>query len=299
MALLMELDVRTLISLPLYDCQELIGYLVLASPGKIQAPTPETLEFLKVLVQNIELAISNARLLKQLSDSQNRLRALSNHLVEVQESERRELRRELTDEIGQMLSLLNLNLEQVKRMVAGRLGAESEAIAPLDAGRQQVEGLLHRIRDLSLDLHPGGLDELGLRAALLDYFERFTRFSGMKVNFKQSGLEWRFSREIETGVFRIIQEALSNSARHSGASEVEVLIWTTTGHLGVKIHDAGVGFDVHEVKQSSADNGLSGMSERAAACGGRLEIESAPGQGVTLMLEVPIQPPDTGAGEQP
>jgi signal transduction histidine kinase len=162
----------------------------------------------------------------------------------------------------------------------------------VDSGLEQalasVNELMRRVRDLSLELRPAMLDDLGLLAALRWHFERYTAQVEVSVDFKQTGLERRrFAAEIETAAYRIVQEALTNVARHAGVDKVEVGVWVDQTALCIRVKDLGRGFD--PALASNATGGLSGMRERAFALGGRLELESSPGAGTLLRAELPLK----------
>jgi PAS domain S-box-containing protein len=216
--------------------------------------------------------------------SQERLLALSHRLLEVQERERRHLARELHDEVGQILTGLKITLE-TNCYLPGAL-PEQEAF---QKARDQVEGLLKQIQDMSLDLRPAMLDDLGLLPALLWHFERYTRQTSIKVSFRHAGLhERRFSPEIETAAYRIVQEALTNVARHAGANEVDLYIHSGVKALVIQIEDNGNGFDVRSALASRASSGLTGMQERAGLLGGELLLNSALGKGTQLRATLPF-----------
>ena len=152
--------------------------------------------------------------------------------------------------------------------------------------------LLERVRELSLDLRPAMLDDLGLLPALLWLFERFTAQANVGVAFKHSGVEHRrFSSEVETAAYRIVQEALTNVARHASASTVTVRLWATPDTLGVQVEDDGAGFSPERVLIPGTSSGLSNMRERADLLGGKLEIESSSGAGTCVTAELPLDHP--------
>jgi signal transduction histidine kinase len=209
-------------------------------------------------------------------------------LVEIQEAERRNLARELHDEIGQMLTALRLNLDlAVRSMPAGQLSLE-ETQKQLCRANETTAQLLGRIREISLDLRPTLLDDLGLLHALLVQFERFTTRTDIQVHFKHSGLENRFSTQVETVAFRVIQEALTNVARHAKTGDAYVRLWVDPQCLRLQVEDQGIGFDPQVALLSNQTSGLSGMQERVSLCNGLLEIESEPAQGACLTVELPL-----------
>jgi signal transduction histidine kinase len=209
-------------------------------------------------------------------------------LLDVQEQERRHLARELHDEIGQLLTGLKLNLEVGARLPADQLRAHhSEAQALL-------RELTTRIRDLSLRLRPTMLDDLGLLPALLWQFDRFTAQTQINVFFPHSGIERRFPPDVETAAYRIVQEALTNVARHAQVQEVTVRVWLEEDRLHLQVEDEGIGFDSEHARERGGTSGLSGMQERVTLLGGRLEIESRPGGGTRVAADLPV--PDGEAG---
>jgi signal transduction histidine kinase len=216
---------------------------------------------------------------KQAEDA---LRALSRRLVEVQEVERRQIARELHDEIGQALTGLKLLLETAARMPARNLGSY------LGEAQAMINKLMALVQNLSLDLRPAMLDDLGLIPALLWHFERYTAQTGVRVIFKHKGLEGRFTSEIETAVYRIIQEGLTNIARHAGVSEATVRLVANQDVLSVQIEDRGAGFDSEVALASGTSSGLNGMQERAVLLGGEFKIKSTPGAGTRLIASFPV-----------
>jgi signal transduction histidine kinase len=222
---------------------------------------------------------------KQAEEAQReygeRLKVLSRRLMEVQESERRSIARELHDEIGQALTGLKLTLEMGARLPPGQIAG------CLDQALATVNELMAQARKLSLDLRPGMLDDLGLLPALLWHIEHYTAQTRVRVTFKHSGLEGkRFRPEVETAAYRIVQEALTNIARHACVSEAEVRVWTDNQALAIQVEDRGAGFDLEAVRASSGTSGLAGMRERAMLLGGHLTIESRPGSGTRLTAEL-------------
>jgi PAS domain S-box-containing protein len=211
-----------------------------------------------------------------------RLKSLSRRLMEVQETERRNIALELHDEIGQVLTGLKLSLEIEARRPA------AEVSHSLEEARVLVNELMARVRKLSLDLRPAMLDDLGLLPALLWHFEHYTAQTEVRIIFKHSGLEKRrFGSEVETAAYRIVQEALTNIARHAQVSEATVRLSTHQHTLLIEVQDRGRGFDMESVNAGET-SGLAGMRERAALLGGRLTIESAFEVGTHLTAELSL-----------
>jgi signal transduction histidine kinase len=166
------------------------------------------------------------RLLNNILTGQHslaQLHALAARLKTVGETERKRLALELHDEIGQLLTGLRLRLNPNDASPAGALKSR------LEQARTIVDDLLARVRRLSFDLRPADLDQFGLLPALLSLFERYTAQTGVLVNFKHQGVERRFEPEVETGAYRIVQEALTNAARHAGVGSITVRVWSDAG----------------------------------------------------------------------
>lgn len=217
-----------------------------------------------------------------LRDYAERLKSLSRRLMEVQELERRSIALELHDEIGQVLTGLKLTLEVSTRLPVEEVGAS------LDQARALVNELMARVRNLSLDLRPAMLDDFGLLPTLLWHIEHYTAQTKVKVNFKHHGLEKkRFAPEVETAAYRIVQEALTNVARHADVQKVSVRLWTRQTTLSIEVEDSGKGFDPDSI-MAGETNGLAGMRERAILLGGQLKIESRKGGGTQLLAELSI-----------
>ncbi|MGZ3438309.1 MAG: sensor histidine kinase [Polyangia bacterium] len=196
--------------------------------------------------------------------------------VLLEEAERRHIAKELHDEVGQSLTALKLRLQ---------VADPSEQVVQ---ARSLVDELLTRVSNLSLDLRPAMLDDLGLLPALVWLFERYTTQTSVKVEFAHAGIEGRMSPIVETAAFRIVQEALTNVARHAGAPTVNVRVWRDGAALAVQIADSGKGFDVAAALAAGKSSGLSGMRERAGALGGKMEIESSAAGGTRLTAELPL-----------
>jgi len=230
----------------------------------------------------------------QINGMLENLQALSHRLVEIQEGERRRIALELHDEIGQLLTGLKLQLDSTRAH-----GSELTQQSLVKASTLADE-LIQRVRNLSLDLRPTMLDDLGLLPALFWHFDRFTSLTGVQVNFSQNGLaDTRFAPEIETTAYRIVQEALTNVARHSTVNEASVQVLHLDGVLSIQVEDRGAGFSADQALTGSRTRGLRGMQERVALVGGSITIDSVPGWGTSILVELPAQAqpqPDQGSG---
>ena len=271
---------RSFIGVPLICQGRTIGTLALGSTVA-NLFKGEDLEITHEVANQVAIALQQAQLFADVQEARTRLRMLSQRLVAVQESERRHIARELHDEIGQTLTGLHLLLEMADR-VPGNYQRN------LDNARLLINDLMARVREMSLDLRPAMLDDLGLLPTLRWHFKRYTSQTSIQVLFKHSGLDRRFTPEIETAIYRLVQEALTNVARYARVNELTVRLWADQQTLGVQIDDQGVGFDYEAVLSSNTSSGLAGMQERVLLLGGQFSVRSAPGAGACLIVNVPL-----------
>ncbi len=231
--------------------------------------------------------------LKQKEEMRCRLLA---KVISAQEEERKRIARELHDETGQALTSLMVGLKFIEDLNTDTQAKEK--IAQLRALASQTLDEVHR---LATELRPSLLDDLGLHAAIQKYTKEYAAKMNIDVDSYISGLsEQRLPSEIEVSVYRIIQEALTNIAKYAGASQVSVVLRQRDSSLVAIIEDNGSGFDVNRVMSAKWENrlGLFGMYERASLIGGNLTIESQPGNGTSVFLEVPLKIPEGVSDEQ-
>ncbi len=209
------------------------------------------------------------------------VRSLPYRLMQMQENERRAIGRELHDQTGQYLTALKLLLVRAMHQ------PPEKAVASLSEAQTLANELFTQVRELSLSLRPPMLDDLGLLPALLWLFERYTTQTQVHLEFKHAGLERWFPPEVSTAAYRIVQEALTNVARHARTNEAVVRMWTDQEALYLRVEDKGSGFDPEALDIVSA-TGLNGMRERALLLNGKFNIDSAPGVGTTVSAELPL-----------
>ncbi len=240
-----------------------------------------SLEFLQSFCSLTELVLANTMLFEEVRVSKQRLQDLSRQLVQVHEEERRWLARELHDEIGQHLTALKLQLEQISISKNGKNNH-------ISMSQKMINELIQKVRQMSLDLRPSLLDDLGLLPAFEWFFDRYQKQTEIEVLFTHEGLQRkRFAPDLEITAFRVVQEALTNAARYAKTSSVSVDIQVMIGEINVKIEDRGVGFDLDSdwIYKSS---GIMGMMERVNLINGKFEIISSPGNGTKIYLILPI-----------
>jgi len=220
-----------------------------------------------------------------LKETNERLRRLSAQMIDAQEAERRRIARDLHDQVGQILTALKLQLG----MVAQR-GTVPDAAAALQPAREFAEEALRHTRDLSASLHPHLLDDLGLEPALHWLLDRFVRPLVATVELRCRLAPPRSTEAIELVAFRVVQEALTNAARHAHATRIGVILEAEGGTLSIEVIDDGVGFEGGPTaieQQRGTSLGLAGMSDRVAEVGGQLEMDSTPGVGTRLRARLP------------
>ncbi len=219
-----------------------------------------------------------------LQEYSMRLRKLSVRLLEVEEAERRSISRELHDRIGQDLSALNL----IFGMLRAQFPEESRTAA--QSQLKDIQGLLGAIvanvRDVMSELRPPVLDDYGLLAALRQLLTSFSERTTISADIKGNDLSARLPSVVETAMFRICQEALSNIAKHAQAQKVEVSLNEDSGRIVLEIADDGVGFDLEDMPQNKATWGITTMRERAEAVGIGFRLESTPGSGTRVVLDI-------------
>ncbi|SDS36804.1 PAS domain S-box-containing protein [Paenibacillaceae bacterium GAS479] len=211
----------------------------------------------------------------ELKETQEQLQQAMAGMMQIQEEERRRFSRELHDGIGQSLFSFKISLDRI---------LSDSADPRLEGLLSEVSQLMEEVRGMAWELRPSVLDDLGIVPALRTYIQNFEKHYGIRVQFNY-GLSGRPELAAETALYRIVQEALTNTGKYAGVSEVSVSLQEKDGLLEAVIRDSGVGF---ELKKQPRGVGLFSMEERARAAGGRLEIESSPGDGTVVRLLLPV-----------
>ena len=235
------------------------------------------LDVLGALAQEIASALNNARLFEAVHRGNERLETLSRRLVAIQEEERRHLGRELHDQIGQMLTGLKFSLAAIRNG-----GSDRDALRDAE---DVVSDLLNRVRTLSIELRPPMLDDSGLASALTWHVAQYSQRTGILVDFRCGDIR-RLDPDTESAAFRIVQEAMTNAARHADARNLRLRAWVAADRLLIEIEDNGTGF-LSTTEGPCITAGLASMRERAHLADGTIKIESAPGRGTRISLDLP------------
>lgn len=220
---------------------------------------------------------------RRIEQAEFELRLLSNKLVQAQEEERRSISRELHDEIGQMLTGLRLELRNIEEL---HLSSSPDFLVRLTETKALAETAMRAVRDLAMGLRPSMLDDLGLEPALQWQAREYSRRIGIPATVEIDGEIEGLSEEGRTCIYRVVQESLTNCARHAKAKNVRILVRGGKDEVSVTIQDDGVGFDTSI--PSLRGLGLIGMEERVRESSGTIRIGSIPKQGTTVEVTIPL-----------
>ncbi|MFQ5996786.1 MAG: GAF domain-containing protein [Dehalococcoidales bacterium] len=284
---------RAFASVPLRSKNKVMGVLNIASREARQFST-EDVRLLEGIARQIATAIENAKLHQEVQHKERIRGELLNEILSIQEEERKRIARELHDETSQVLASLTANLEAI----TGMLPTNTDKIKALLKNAQGLSvTLIDEIHRLIYELRPTLLDDLGLVAATRWLAENTLETTGVAVNFETTGKERRLPSQLETTLFRVIQEAISNIAKHAHARNVSLMLHFRRNVIGVSIKDDGSGFDVEEAiraKDRPRGLGLLGMKERVELFHGTFAIRSHPGGGTEIDIEIPTTKLATG-----
>jgi len=284
------------VSFPLTVHQQVIGSITLSwsTPTSNTSLSPDEYNLIIGIAQQMALCIENVRLRQQAQEREHVLSDVLRQVVSAQEKERQRTARELHDVMGQSLTGIALGLRGIENMLSSDAALAVRQIRDL---KDFSANALNELHQLIADLRPPQLDDLGLAAAVQWYLHEFEMRSGIRTTFSRLGERMeRLPPEHEITLFRIVQEALTNVARHAHASRVDVQLKVTATQVSLAVKDDGCGFDVAQVLSLSRNHrmagrhgwGLLNVQERAGLLGGRCEIISRPGQGCEIRVRVPL-----------
>ncbi len=274
---------RSIWGVPLMVRGEVTGVLGLGFAQEYHC-LPREMKLFEAIAERCALAIDKAQLLEELHQREEQIRALGEHMMRVEEEERRRISRELHDEVGQSLLVVRLYLE----MVQNALPSEQHVLAAkLDEARRVAEGTIGEMRRLISALSPNVLEELGLAASVRQTVKNFSRTFAGRVRVRMSQVE-ELPKGTQIMVYRLVQECLSNVIKHSQARNVHLQLGRRNGLVRLKVEDDGVGFEFQEASRKRESFGLSGMRERVTLLGGQIEIQSSPGKGTKIMIAIPV-----------
>ncbi len=281
--LIRRFDIHQALCVPIKNAQDqVLGFFKLHNISDARQFTWQDAGFLESLANMTAVAIENARLIKALEATNGQIQALSAAHLNRLEDERRRISRELHDEAGQALIGVKLAL-QVMSVRATQHAPELRA--ELDVLREQVNAATGQLKELARHLRPPTLDELGLVVALRQLCSDVEKRGGLQIHLSLDDLAERLPQPVETALFRIAQEALTNVQKHAGASQVWIALKYEPRRVRLTVRDDGRGFDA---KHAGAGLGLLGIRERAELLKGSLRVSAAQG-GATLEIEIPLR----------
>jgi signal transduction histidine kinase len=226
------------------------------------------------------------RLLDSMEADRHRLREIAERAFRAQEAERTRLAKELQEETAQTLSAVLIGLRIVRRT-----GDDARRAEAIDALREDVAAVTERVRRFASGLYTPTLADLGVVAAVEGFARAISESSGLRVDVEADEVRGVLAPAGELALYRIVQEALCNAARHSGASRVRLRVLRTEGAVQTTVEDDGRGFLVANTEAEQLCLGLFGMRERAAYAGGTVRIESRPGEGTRVIVSLPAERP--------
>lgn len=255
------------------------------------AATPDRLD--RIAEQLARITSENARLVERVSESERRFRRISRGVLRLQEEERARISRDLHDGIGQLLTALKIQLELLEQEAA----SVTQLSSRIAGTRELADTALAEVRQLSHVLRPQMLDELGLEPTLRWLARTFQKRTGIAVDLELMGTERRGDADVETLVYRIVQEALTNVARHSGAKSATVVLRRDPERLRVRIEDRGSGFSPDSMLSAAEHGGfgLRAMRDRVEFVDGHFSIRSEPGGGTVVEADIPLKDGAAGA----
>ncbi len=258
---------------------KLAALVLLGKKNSAQPYTAEEKRLLQTFTDQMATRLENTMLYEDALQMREQLEVLSRRLVQIQEEERRGIARELHDEIGQSLVMTKMLLDKAIKSV-------TKEAADLDQAQTLVKEVIGQVREMSLNLRPSILDDLGLLPAVQWFLDRYTERTGIRVDVVHENIGRYLPSEIRIGAYRVIQEGLNNVAKHARTRWARLSITVRSGNLHIEIMDSGVGFDPGKVSVNSI--GLSGMRERVGMLGGSIQVDSAPGAGTWLAADLPL-----------
>lgn len=280
-----------LLCVPIATSETVLGEMFISCPSEEHCFGGTGLQLLVSVGSQLAVAVENARLYEAVRKKEEDISLFLRKYIAAQEDERKRIARELHDETAQSLTALAISIETALQKPTNSAAEVKRLLVPARSLTERVSRELDRI---IRDLRPSLLDDLGLMEALAWYADNRLRPLGVQVTFETVGTERRLPPALETALFRVIQEGISNIARHSKAENVSLTVEFGDGYVALDLEDDGCGFDVDSTLGKGKDGdddspfGLLGMRERTELMGGTLCVESRPGQGTSVRVRVPL-----------
>jgi signal transduction histidine kinase/PAS domain-containing protein len=280
------IGISSVLIVPLKTDGHVIGTLGITRDRQGGPYTHEDQVLLQSIADRAALSIQNAQLFRQVTGAREQLEALSRRLLEVQEAERRALTSELHDRVGQNLTGLSINLQNMKALLSDEMA--KILATKFDDAQALVEDTARQIRDIMAELYLPELEDYGLAAALETYAERAALRGDLELITDLPDLAPpRLPSDIRIALFRAAQEAISNVLKHANATQLEISLQGEDGRVRLRVEDDGQGFEPEAASQKEAPSwGLQIMRERIESIGGKVQIESEPGEGTRVIFEI-------------
>jgi signal transduction histidine kinase len=283
-----KFGIKTALGTGMFFGKKLVGLLSVAGITEHRVFSPEETRLIQTMANQIAVAVENARLQRVIEKHAQALKDLYAESLNTQEAERGKIARELHDQVGQMLQAMKMNLDWVKQAFTSK----PEKLEKMQDWLSDTEELLAQtiddIRNLTFELRPSMLDDFGLIPALRWYVENFSRRSNVRISLKTGDRDYRFSPEVVITLYRIIQEALTNVAKHASASQASVSVSQKGSTAVLSVRDNGIGFDSGKWLSVPKGMGLLNIKERVDMLGGVFEIISRPRKGTKLNIQIPF-----------
>lgn len=264
-------------------------------PKELEGPfLLEERHLIDSLADSVSSYLTRREAEESLRSAHAQMQTLSRQLMQVQERERRQLAHDLHDEIGQAVTAIKMNLQTMQRVADTTIVQDT-----LNDSLGILDKILQRVRDLSLDLRPSLLDDLGLVPAVRWYVERQAQRAGLVAEVEAESVPQDLEPDLSVACFRIVQESITNILRHAKATKIHVALRQTDQSLDLCIKDDGIGISPGETSATLAGRssfGLLGMQERAQALGGRITIQSLPNQGTEILVRIPLRSREAAEG---
>lgn len=261
------------------------GFIALDLPAD-RVLTDHDLHLLGSLGNFLGGAIENSQLMQTIQKHREELKGLTAQLFQSQETERKRIARELHDEAGQALTGINFSLETIEKSLSQDDSQVKELVQEI---KKQLNRTYQEMRRISYRLHPALLTDLGLEPALDSYLAHISKHCDLDIHFRMVGFENRIDPDLETLLYRLSQEALTNTLKHAGAETFHLSIIRSYPNIIFVAEDDGVGFDVSKLDQHQHGLGLLSMRERASIAGGKFTLRTAPGSGTRIRIEISIK----------
>jgi len=280
--------IKSAVFVPMLHGKKLVGFFVLSTMKDFKTFTREESKLAQTIADQVGVAIVNSMLLELVKQNEENLKRLNAQLLIVQEGERKKIAQELHDEVGQMLQLMKMNLDRIKKSLSSKPQELARVEDWLLDTKKLLADTIDEIRILTSELRPSMLDDFGLIPTLRWFVKNYTRRSDIKVSLKAKDRRLRFPPNIEVTLYRVTQEALTNVAKHAQATEASVLVSQKNFTALLSVRDNGVGFDAERALSHPTGMGLLNIKERVNLLGGSFEIISHPRKGTRINVTIPF-----------